>query len=138
MTKLIGSADLPGLVTATSDALGIPPADIEKDIWVVEVLRSVFRPVEGARVIFKGGTSLSKAYGIIERFSEDVDLLVVPENALSRGGRDRVLREIPSRAARDLGTTSAREGTTQEGIHRSERVVRPNFDAGPRVSMAEQ
>ena len=102
MTQLIGSADLPGLVTATSDALGIPPADIEKDIWVVEVLRSVFRPVDGARVIFKGGTSLSKAYGIIERFSEDVDLLVVPENALSRGGRDRVLREIPSRAARDL------------------------------------
>jgi hypothetical protein len=42
MVKLIGSADLPGLVTATSDALGIPPADIEKDIWVVEVLRSVF------------------------------------------------------------------------------------------------
>jgi hypothetical protein len=123
MVKLIGSADLPGLVTATSDALGIPPADIEKDIWVVEVLRSVFRPVDGARVIFKGGTSLSKAYGIIERFSEDVDLLVVPENALSRGGRDRALRELPSRAARDLGTTAAREGNTQEGIHRSERVA---------------
>jgi hypothetical protein len=37
MTKLIGSTDFPGLVTATSDALGIPPSDIEKDIWVVEV-----------------------------------------------------------------------------------------------------
>jgi predicted nucleotidyltransferase component of viral defense system len=76
MTKLIGSADLPGLVTATSDALGIPPADIEKDIWVVEVLRSVFRAVDGARIIFKGGTSLSKAYGIIERFvSAEASLL---------------------------------------------------------------
>jgi hypothetical protein len=67
MNKLIGSADFAGLVTATSDALGIPPADIEKDIWVVEVLRSVFRPVDGARIIFKGGTSLSKAYGATGR-----------------------------------------------------------------------
>jgi hypothetical protein len=131
MPKLIESAELPGLVTAASDALGIPPADIEKDIWVVEVLRSVFRPVDGARVIFRGGTSLSKAYGIIERFSEDVDLLVVPENALSRGGRDHVLRELPSRAALDLGTTAAREGSTQEGIHRSERVANDAVFADP-------
>lgn len=42
MTRLLGSDELGALVGAASEALGIPPADIEKDLWVVEVLRSVF------------------------------------------------------------------------------------------------
>jgi hypothetical protein len=123
MASLVGSPDFAGLVTAASNALGIPAPDIEKDVWVVEVLRSVFRPIEDARVIFKGGTSLSKAYGIIERFSEDVDLLVVPADGASRGAADRVLRGLPARAASDMGTTAAKEGSAQEGVHRQERVA---------------
>ena len=53
MTKLIGSAEFAGLVDAASGDRSIPPGDIEKDIWVVEVLRSIFRPIDGARVVFK-------------------------------------------------------------------------------------
>jgi hypothetical protein len=47
---------------------------LEKDVWVVWVIQTLFETSFSAHLAFKGGTSLSKAYGIIERFSEDVDL----------------------------------------------------------------
>jgi predicted nucleotidyltransferase component of viral defense system len=51
------------------------PAIIEKDFWVCWTLRRIFEVLRfQPRLIFKGGTSLSKAYNAIERFSEDVDL----------------------------------------------------------------
>ena len=53
---------------------GRPAYLLEKDIWVVWTLRTLFAAPVGASLVFKGGTSLSKAYGVIRRFSEDVDL----------------------------------------------------------------
>jgi hypothetical protein len=53
-------------------ARGLRPALIEKDYYVTEVLRVIATTV-GVRVIFKGGTSLSKGWNLIQRFSEDVD-----------------------------------------------------------------
>lgn len=47
---------------------------LEKDVWVVWVLRTLFDSEFARHLVFKGGTSLSKAYHAIERFSEDVDL----------------------------------------------------------------
>ncbi len=47
---------------------------LEKDVWVVWALRALFENPVGAHLVFKGGTSLSKAHGLIERFSEDIDL----------------------------------------------------------------
>lgn len=55
---------------------GYAPFAIEKDWWVCMVLRAVFQSKYKGQIIFKGGTSLSKAYQIIERFSEDVDLII--------------------------------------------------------------
>jgi hypothetical protein len=53
---------------------GRPPHLLEKDIWVVWCLNALFDSPLGEHLVFKGGTSLSKAYGAIRRFSEDVDL----------------------------------------------------------------
>jgi hypothetical protein len=54
---------------------GLTPAIIEKDFWVCWTLKRLFTlPEPPAGLLFKGGTSLSKVFGIIERFSEDVDL----------------------------------------------------------------
>ena len=61
------------LETAAS-TLGRPPDLLEKDIWVVWVLGVLFENEIGDHLVFKGGTSLSKAYKAIDRFSEDVDL----------------------------------------------------------------
>ena len=69
------SADerLESLVQA-ADASGRPPHLLEKDVWVVWYLRHLFAAPYAPHLVFKGGTSLSKAYGVIQRFSEDVDL----------------------------------------------------------------
>ena len=53
---------------------GLLPHLLEKDIWVVWSLRHLFAGPYADHLVFKGGTSLSKAYGVIRRFSEDVDL----------------------------------------------------------------
>lgn len=65
------------LFTETAARLGMTPAVVEKDFWVAWVLDRLFAVPELARLLmFKGGTSLSKAYGLIERFSEDIDLIL--------------------------------------------------------------
>jgi len=64
---------LEALNTAANTS-GIPPHLLEKDIWVVWSLRHLFTGPYAQHLVFKGGTSLSKAYGVIRRFSEDVDL----------------------------------------------------------------
>lgn len=57
--------------------LGIRPAIVEKDFWVCFVLRLLFSNSGFEKsLVFKGGTSLSKVHGIIERFSEDIDLVL--------------------------------------------------------------
>jgi hypothetical protein len=53
---------------------GRPAHLLEKDVWVVWCLNALFSSPLGEHLVFKGGTSLSKAYGVIRRFSEDVDL----------------------------------------------------------------
>ncbi len=55
---------------------GIQPQAIEKDAWVTLVLRLIFNAEISEHLVFKGGTSLSKAYKLIKRFSEDIDLAV--------------------------------------------------------------
>lgn len=59
---------------AAANLSGVPPHLLEKDIWVVWTLRHLFAGPYADNLVFKGGTSLSKAYGLIRRFSEDVDL----------------------------------------------------------------
>ncbi|MEL7688983.1 MULTISPECIES: nucleotidyl transferase AbiEii/AbiGii toxin family protein [Sphingomonadales] len=66
-----------GLYTATAQRLGTTPQNVEKDLWVCWTLDALFNGLgEGPRLLFKGGTSLSKAFGLIERFSEDIDVTV--------------------------------------------------------------
>src|SRR5258705_9199710 len=67
--------DLADLFRAAAAKRGLPEAILEKDFWVCWVLKRIFtldKPPAG--ILFKGGTSLSKVYGVIDRFSEDVDL----------------------------------------------------------------
>lgn len=54
--------------------LNLPPVAIEKDWWVVRTLELVYRTEIAPHTVFKGGTSLTKAWNLIDRFSEDIDL----------------------------------------------------------------
>lgn len=66
-----------GLFTATAQRIGTTPQNVEKDFWVCWTLDALFNGVpEGPRLLFKGGTSLSKGFGLIRRFSEDIDVTV--------------------------------------------------------------
>src|ERR1700722_8273613 len=65
------------IFTEAASKLGIRPTIIEKDFWVCLVLKLLFQKSRFAKsLVFKGGTSLSKAHGLIERFSEDIDLVL--------------------------------------------------------------
>ncbi len=55
---------------------GLPPYAIEKDWWVTLTLKVIFQLEFAEHLLFKGGTSLSKAWGLIRRFSEDIDLVL--------------------------------------------------------------
>jgi len=59
-----------------AEKTGIAPYAVEKDWWVVQTLAIIFEMEIGQHLVFKGGTSLSKAWGLIDRFSEDIDLAV--------------------------------------------------------------
>jgi len=75
--KLCEHPDFAALLVATAQATGLNEQFVEKDYYVTEVLRIV-ADAYGEQVIFKGGTSLSKGWALIDRFSEDVDLFVDP------------------------------------------------------------
>ncbi|MEL7599461.1 MAG: nucleotidyl transferase AbiEii/AbiGii toxin family protein [Proteiniphilum sp.] len=59
-----------------AEKLGMSAFAVEKDWWVVQTLSVIFEMEVGQHLIFKGGTSLSKAWKLIERFSEDIDLAI--------------------------------------------------------------
>jgi hypothetical protein len=76
MTRLSERDDFGELIQAAAEAFSINPAIVEKDYFVTEALRIV--AAAGDWVLFKGGTSLSKGWRLISRFSEDIDLFVRP------------------------------------------------------------
>jgi hypothetical protein len=78
--KIIASSedDQRGLFISAANRVGTTVQNIEKDFWVCWVLDALFHRLKagGPRLLFKGGTSLSKGYGLISRFSEDIDITV--------------------------------------------------------------
>ena len=74
---LLPTGDRRQLFQEASFTLGMTPAIVEKDFWVTWVLNRLFsNETLASQLMFKGGTSLSKVYGVIERFSEDIDLIL--------------------------------------------------------------
>ena len=75
--------------TETGDRRNLPGAVVEKDFWVCWVLKQLFSTAAlSERLLFKGGTSLSKVFHAIERFSEDIDLAVDYASLGFTGDRD--------------------------------------------------
>lgn len=73
----INENDRKALFHNTAAKMGMTDAIVEKDFWVCYMLDYLFhRSAWKDNIAFKGGTSLSKAYGLIERFSEDIDLIL--------------------------------------------------------------
>ncbi|TAD86384.1 MAG: hypothetical protein EAY75_08675 [Bacteroidetes bacterium] len=107
-TKAISSwlqlsrADKRAILNEVAAQINLPTAAIEKDWWVVRTLELVFASSIAPHTVFKGGTSLSKAWNLIDRFSEDIDL------ALDRRflGFDKTDAEMNGSQVRKLRETS--------------------------------
>ncbi len=94
--------------------LNLPVVSVEKDYWVCWILRELFSiPEWGMNITFKGGTSLSKCWNLIHRFSEDIDIVIdkeflgfggadSPENAPSKKQRKKRLKEMKETAQRRI------------------------------------
>lgn len=99
------------LILRASAELKISPILIEKDFWVCWLLNKIFQHEISKDITFKGGTSLSKCYGMISRFSEDIDLTIdrrifnqdANENALSNKGLKRLM-ELNEKSVSDFIT----------------------------------
>jgi hypothetical protein len=75
--------DLRGLFQQTGQRLACAPENVEKDFWVCWTLDALYNKAEiKPRLLFKGGTSLSKAFDLIQRFSEDIDITVFRSDLL--------------------------------------------------------
>jgi predicted nucleotidyltransferase component of viral defense system len=110
---LADAPEFQDVVSAAADFHGLLPDLVRKDYWVTRVLRALAGdPAQQGRVLFKGGTSLSKGWRLIDRFSEDIDLLLTgPEFGAmpsSRGARERQFKGIRARIETTTPRTSRR------------------------------
>lgn len=95
------------LIIRASSKLNISPILVEKDFWVSWLLNKIFQHEISKDLTFKGGTSLSKCYGLISRFSEDIDLTInrkifsnqESEESLSNKGLQRLIESNDKHAS---------------------------------------
>lgn len=121
---------------------GLPPASIEKDWWVTQVLKAIYTLPYRDHLSFKGGTSLSKCWGLIERFSEDVDLgmdreYLGFEGELSKTQISDKLRRaacafVRERMQHDLHDQLVRNGLSEE-LHNVTVDITPITTTDPEV-----
>jgi hypothetical protein len=104
------------IIELVSQKMKVDPVIIEKDWWVVKTLEALFSSPYQKHLTFKGGTSLSKAYHLIDRFSEDIDITIdkcffKPDfdmknfQELSRKKRDSLLKDLHAKASLFIQTT---------------------------------
>ena len=79
------------VVSATAQAQNIDRLFVEKDYWITRSLALLSRSQYRDNMVFKGGTSLSKAYGLTHRFSEDIDVAVINANQFSQNQLKRLI-----------------------------------------------
>jgi hypothetical protein len=95
----IDAAEKAAIITEIATQMGIKPFAVEKDWWVSRTLEIIFQMPIAQHLVFKGGTSLSKAWKLINRFSEDIDLaidkefFIIAKNNWSRGERSKLREE---------------------------------------------
>ena len=116
-------------VSITAQHMGMPEVYVEKDYWVTLALRRIFTGATAQYTVFKGGTALSKCFTYINRFSEDIDLVLIKEKGLSANqlkARLKRLSETVSQVLPEIeveGITS-KKGMIRKTAHSYSRVFR--------------
>ncbi len=102
------------LVTLAAERFGIDKIYIEKDYWITLILKELSRSEYSDRAVFKGGTSLSKGYELISRFSEDVDIALCHTESQSGNSIKATIRSIEKSITEHL-TEKKQDGLTSKG-----------------------
>ena len=89
------------LIQATAEYQGIPAVYVEKDYWVTRVLQRLHASDHKHEIVFKGGTALSKAHRLIERFSEDIDLAARTRD-MGDSRRKNLIKAVEKTITQDL------------------------------------
>ena len=105
-------------IRSTSKKMDLSQIYIEKDYWICYSLNSIYISDIKDQVIFKGGTSLSKCYRIIERFSEDLDLVVSKQEGESSNQLKKKLKQITGKIPTPLKEVDIRGVTSKKGVIR--------------------
>ena len=119
-------------ILATSQQLGIREIYVEKDYWVTYALFHIYTNEIGKETILKGGTSLSKCFQLIERFSEVIDLVIKRNNSDTGNQLKRKLKQISTSVSCELpeieinGITN-KVGMIRKTAHTYPRMLTGNF-----------
>ena len=105
--------DFNELIRLTATYFKILPEFIEKDYWITFILNNLSKSSHANSVVFKGGTSLSKGYRIINRFSEDIDIALLDEKLTGSALKTKI-RKIEKDITADL-TEIEELGVTSKG-----------------------
>lgn len=90
------------LLNFAANTLNIRPEFIEKDYWITRTLQRMSQNINAEKVVFKGGTSLSKAYRLTNRFSEDIDIAVIDADSFSGNQLKTFIKRLAKDMAADL------------------------------------
>ena len=114
-------------VVATSQQKGIREIYIEKDYWVTYVLYNIFKNEIGNETVFKGGTALLKCFNLIQRFSEDIDLLVLRKETDSSNKLKNKIKKISKCVDDVLPETNIDGITNKVGMIRKPHMTIRDF-----------
>ncbi len=117
-------------VKFTAEKMGIKDIYIEKDYWVTFVLHHLYTSELGKEIVFKGGTALSKCYGLIDRFSEDIDLILLKKEGQSDHYLKKKLKEITTAVSKHLPEIEQDDITHKMGMVRKTAHVYPKVFKG--------
>lgn len=103
-------------INMTAQTLHIQRHFVEKDYWICRSLQLMMRQDSEHRAVFKGGTSLTKAYGIGARFSEDIDIAILDANTITGNQLKNLIRRTAHAMTEGL-TEVVKDGVTSKGSH---------------------
>ena len=105
-------------VRFTAQEMEIPDLYIEKDYWVTFALKQIFSGETKEYCVFKGGTALSNCYGIIERFSEDIDLVIMKTGDETANQLKTRLKKVSQILEKHLPEVAVTNITQKMGMNR--------------------
>ena len=119
-------------ILATAEYLEMREIYVEKDYWVTVALYEIFHSDIAGQVVFKGGTALSKCHKLIERFSEDIDMVVLRNEGENDNQLKKKIRAISKMVEKEIseieveGLTNKR-GNIRKTVHRYDKIFEGDF-----------